>query len=93
MATWWKVGRSGQESAEAVKETEHTLTINRWGRERRVNKVSDWERWYPTEAEAIGAIVKRAVAAQMHARQALEEAERKVATLRERYPDAPEWNG
>ncbi len=96
MATWWKWDqwKDVPVPVDVVKETEHTLLVDDpfWGRSRKVNKRGNGEAYYPTEAEAVGEIVRVARVRTEGARAELERCEKKEAALRERYPDAPEWN-
>lgn len=67
--------------------------VNWWSDEpEAVEAESRGDACYPSKAEAVGVIVVSARARVALARRTLAEAEEKEAKIRDRYPDAPEWD-
>jgi hypothetical protein len=89
--TWWTACRYDDKPkpVEVTRETKQCLYTIGWrGREERRLKSGGYFRTYE---EAVNWLAHRALDRQVNAQWNLREAERRVARLRELYPDSPAW--
>ena len=92
--TWWTACRYDDEPepVEVTRETKQCLYTIGWrGREERRLKSGSYGQYFRTHEEAVNWLAHRALERQVTAQWSLREAERRVARLRELYPDSPAW--
>lgn len=90
MATWYRVGPYSDkvEPVEVEKETAGFVVVGG----RRNAKRSEYESYFPGEAEAGSFLIRRRQNALKDAQLKAQQARSALGELRKRYPDAPEWN-